>query len=754
MQQGVLVCVLLLACHSRQGDSSASSPESDAGERGARTEPGTPLLHKNNTTPHPPPPPTALFASSSSTTHSPPPTSAPTPRNTASAAPTPAKSPSSATPPPSASRKSQAPLPSTTSPSNFSHPTFSTFNESRLESTPLETTSALYFDKPHRNRTLAAVRRVNKTLKFINRVKSVSTSANASKGGVIKAEDATTLEGYKSLVYPTKGLTTTLNPTERPKVVRGKKPHASQVTQVENLRLSLGDTSEIHVGHDVIRSDAEFRHQSDVNKARVVVNRVIAGNDTASQSTARNSEVMSPPPSHVDVSKHTSPIADVNDAERRQNRTEKNWPAPQGGVVSESVHGSRDDYYEYSEYSDFPMKHFNISGFREAAVIPDPDLRDDEAGDAMVESEPEIILPDDSLADTDLHDHDLIDSVMYIYFGGSREDGRGAGRQVLIVGAVIGLVAQFLSLASAVQRVRSFPREETTVILLHTQLAFTVSNLVFMLGVQATSTAGQCARVALALHYLHMTAGIWLLVNCAHVCLRISVKLRHAIAAWCLPLFYVLGCFILNRRIYETRNFCWMSIHRGLLLSFVAPAFIFLTANTTLGAIGYTRSKFQCQQSPSVDRKALRVAVVLLPAFIFDWFVEIVALEKSSALVFPLLFVASKAFINWFIFACWLPSDQSWMDLDDEYDEDFDDLEDEMAPALVKLKYMADAEAQAHAHEHKGMDEYRLPYYHYPGYPGDDLPHLPLLHDTVEIYKCGRRDVCDLQMDPISTICS
>lgn len=41
-----------------------------------------------------------------------------------------------------------------------------------------------------------------------------------------------------------------------------------------------------------------------------------------------------------------------------------------------------------------------------------------------------IPLPDTSLADSDLHDHDVIDSVMYIYFGGATHGQRGAGRQV------------------------------------------------------------------------------------------------------------------------------------------------------------------------------------------------------------------------------------------------------------------------------------------------------------------------------------
>lgn len=66
-------------------------------------------------------------------------------------------------------------------------------------------------------------------------------------------------------------------------------------------------------------------------------------------------------------------------------------------------------------------------GYIESAVLPDPDNDENEA-----DAEEEVVLPDDSLADTDLHDHDLIDSVMYIYFGSTERDERGAGRQVFI----------------------------------------------------------------------------------------------------------------------------------------------------------------------------------------------------------------------------------------------------------------------------------------------------------------------------------
>lgn len=62
-------------------------------------------------------------------------------------------------------------------------------------------------------------------------------------------------------------------------------------------------------------------------------------------------------------------------------------------------------------------------------MIPDPGLA---VTREQIEPE-EVVLPDDSLADTDLHDHDLIDSVMYIYFGSSSHTEGGAGKQVICI---------------------------------------------------------------------------------------------------------------------------------------------------------------------------------------------------------------------------------------------------------------------------------------------------------------------------------
>ncbi|KAG8246966.1 hypothetical protein J6590_072622, partial [Homalodisca vitripennis] len=72
---------------------------------------------------------------------------------------------------------------------------------------------------------------------------------------------------------------------------------------------------------------------------------------------------------------------------------------------------------------------------------------------------------------------------------------------------------------------------------------------------------------------------------------------------------------------------------------------------------------------------------------------------------------------NWFVLACWLPADMSlWRETDDDFDDDDEDLYEEVLKTQVQ-------DSQ------------------------------PLLEDP-PIYVCGRRDMCELQMDPICTISS
>jgi hypothetical protein len=69
--------------------------------------------------------------------------------------------------------------------------------------------------------------------------------------------------------------------------------------------------------------------------------------------------------------------------------------------------------------------------------------------------------------------------------------------QILIVGAAVSLVAQFLSLTTAVRRLRSNPNDPATFIFINTELSLFTSNLIFMLGVQVCTVPHPFKRMSL-----------------------------------------------------------------------------------------------------------------------------------------------------------------------------------------------------------------------------------------------------------------
>ncbi|XP_075214139.1 uncharacterized protein LOC142320317 [Lycorma delicatula] len=340
---------------------------------------------------------------------------------------------------------------------------------------------------------------------------------------------------------------------------------------------------------------------------------------------------------------------------------------------------SDEEYYTYAEY---PDTSYNSSGYEEAGVLPEPDT-----GMQEEEEEVTVALPDDSLVDTDLHDHDLIDSVMYIYFGASERDQANPGRQVAAVGGVIALAAQLLTLASVARRLKLRPHDASALILLNAELALTLANLLFMVGIQATGDRGTCQRIAVSLHYLHLAACCWFFTNSLHIYLSLRSAcykprvLLYCVTSWLLPIPVIMGS--LGGRGYETRFYCWMSVERGMFISFMLPVSSLILGNTFLAVLGLRLAGDQDHA-----RRALRVTVTVLPCFAVLWFLGVLALENSNSLLLPVIFITTNAFLNWFIFGWWLRG-ESGDDDDDEEEEE--DLYEEMCRGLLKAQAQDDA---------------------------------------------------------------
>lgn len=101
---------------------------------------------------------------------------------------------------------------------------------------------------------------------------------------------------------------------------------------------------------------------------------------------------------------------------------------------------------------------------------------------------PEVELPDDSLADGDLRERDLIDSVQYVYFGrgnqGSGGGGSRSGRWGCAVpgGAAVGAAAIAIT-AVTLLRHKTFRNSKMFPIEMNILSCFMVTNVLFIIGI-------------------------------------------------------------------------------------------------------------------------------------------------------------------------------------------------------------------------------------------------------------------------------
>lgn len=140
-------------------------------------------------------------------------------------------------------------------------------------------------------------------------------------------------------------------------------------------------------------------------------------------------------------------------------------------------HTFEDDYYDYDVLNN---NNDTLDLAPESFILPNPEGLDSKY---TVDVLPNIELPDDSLADTDLRDHDFIDNLMYVYYGSHTKNMSNYGPEIIIVGSVLSCAAQLLTIFVVLLRKNFNGRKDINVMFLHLMVCLCLSNLLFMLGV-------------------------------------------------------------------------------------------------------------------------------------------------------------------------------------------------------------------------------------------------------------------------------
>jgi len=182
---------------------------------------------------------------------------------------------------------------------------------------------------------------------------------------------------------------------------------------------------------------------------------------------------------------------------------------------------------------------------------------------------------------------------MFIYYYG--KNGRSAWKDLgglIIIGGVFALGAQILAVILVFLRNRRMRKTNAFFpITMNLLVVLFLSNLLFVIGVQSNKNALRCEMIALLLHYLYLTTSFWCFVFIFIIydlIINESLRLKMRfilLIAYVGPAIYVMFSYAASSNSLEYQKYCFMSIHKNMIINFLVPIFLLIVATTTLGTI-------------------------------------------------------------------------------------------------------------------------------------------------------------------------
>ncbi|GIY45416.1 adhesion G protein-coupled receptor E5 [Caerostris darwini] len=165
--------------------------------------------------------------------------------------------------------------------------------------------------------------------------------------------------------------------------------------------------------------------------------------------------------------------------------------------------------------------------------------------------------------------------------------------------------------------------------------------IILLYGVNKEEQTELCLSFAMLLHYLFIVLCCWVVAYSVNLLRRLRNSLEYhgrprdyCAVCWISPGIMLIVAFILNPHGYETTLYCWMSIQRGILWSFVFPVTGLILANTIVMIIALKTFNDQMSVTHRTEicktRNSLRAGITLLPFFATNWFFGILAVEDSD----------------------------------------------------------------------------------------------------------------------------
>uniref|UniRef100_A0A1E1WSN1 G-protein coupled receptors family 2 profile 2 domain-containing protein n=1 Tax=Pectinophora gossypiella TaxID=13191 RepID=A0A1E1WSN1_PECGO len=208
-------------------------------------------------------------------------------------------------------------------------------------------------------------------------------------------------------------------------------------------------------------------------------------------------------------------------------------------------------------------------------------------------AETEVDLPDDSLADADLKEHNIIDSVTYLY---GFNNCHVRNEWMILIFITCG-IAILLVLAAMAWLMWSAPaadfRRGSKLYPININLCCCLAacTLIYVQAAMGVSSPSQCERVALLLHYTYLTCAMWIVALAAAVaeycaCDTLLPLKYNYLLAYGVPAVVVMFNYALSMEHYEIKHYCWMSIEKGMVMGFMVPAMVLILINTAIIILG------------------------------------------------------------------------------------------------------------------------------------------------------------------------
>ncbi|KAM7441329.1 hypothetical protein ABFA07_009618 [Porites harrisoni] len=195
-------------------------------------------------------------------------------------------------------------------------------------------------------------------------------------------------------------------------------------------------------------------------------------------------------------------------------------------------------------------------------------------------------------------------------------------------------------------------------------IALAVAQVVFLSGIEASSSRWICTTVAVLLHYLYTASFTWMCAEGLHLYFKIVTAFNlhrikmiyYVILGWGFPVV-VVGISATTRiKGYGATDVCWLSLKKGFIWSFIGPVMGIIAFNLLiLGLIIKTLVSLSnvAESDPRENRarSGVKAALMLMPLLGTTWVLGLLSVN-SDTVVFQYLFAIVNSLQGLFIFTC------------------------------------------------------------------------------------------------------